>query len=527
MNSIEGKRGNPRIKPPFPAAAGVFGLPTTINNVETLRRRAAHPEARRGVVQGTLPGQPEEHRHQALLGVRPRAAAGQLRGHDGLPDEGPHLRPGRRHAAGPHAQGGDPGRLVGADHEPRRRRRRRSATTRASWRRARCSARRASSSWTTPPTWCTRSGGWPGSTPTRAAPSAPSAAKARRGPRRSSSASSTGEGKPEDLDLLLDLSENMTGKTICVLSDSCAAPIVSGIQKFRGEFETYLAGARAARASSAAAHDPRARQPSPSTASPVAVPKGTHDHRGGQAGGRAGAALLLPPVAAVAGGLPHVPGRGGEGAQAHARVRDRGGRRPGGARQQRRRRSSARGRARVPAHQPSARLPDLRPGRRVRAAGLRVPGRAGRHPLRRVRQAVQPGRGLRARRALRAQPLHPLHALRALHGRRGRDAGLERLRARRPGLHRHRTGEQLLDHAWAGNVVDLCPVGSLISKDFLHKARAWDLDKTASVCTGCTQGCNIDASTPATTWWCASGRAPTSTSTGTSSVTPGGRTTAG
>jgi NADH-quinone oxidoreductase subunit F len=36
MNSIEGKRGNPRIKPPFPAVAGVFGMPTTINNVETL-----------------------------------------------------------------------------------------------------------------------------------------------------------------------------------------------------------------------------------------------------------------------------------------------------------------------------------------------------------------------------------------------------------------------------------------------------------------------------------------------------------
>jgi len=53
-----------------------------------------------------------------------------------------------------------------------------------------------------------------------------------------------------------------------------------------------------------------------------------------------------------------------------------------------------------------------------------------------------------------------------------------------------RTGEQNLDHEWAGNVVDLCPVGSLISKDFLHKARAWDLDKTAGVCTGCSQGCN-------------------------------------
>jgi NADH-quinone oxidoreductase subunit G len=49
----------------------------------------------------------------------------------------------------------------------------------------------------------------------------------------------------------------------------------------------------------------------------------------------------------------------------------------------------------------------------------------------------------------------------------------------------------VLDHPWAGNVVDLCPVGSLVSKDFLHKARAWDLDKTASVCPGCTQGCNI------------------------------------
>jgi NADH-quinone oxidoreductase subunit G len=51
--------------------------------------------------------------------------------------------------------------------------------------------------------------------------------------------------------------------------------------------------------------------------------------------------------------------------------------------------------------------------------------------------------------------------------------------------------DHALTHPWAGNVVDLCPVGSLISKDFLHKARAWDLDKTASICPGCTQGCNI------------------------------------
>src|SRR5512134_3981129 len=36
INSLEGKRGWPRLKPPFPASVGVFGLPTIVNNVETL-----------------------------------------------------------------------------------------------------------------------------------------------------------------------------------------------------------------------------------------------------------------------------------------------------------------------------------------------------------------------------------------------------------------------------------------------------------------------------------------------------------
>src|SRR6185503_8578733 len=36
FNSIEGYRGEPRNKPPFPAQAGLFGLPTVVNNVETL-----------------------------------------------------------------------------------------------------------------------------------------------------------------------------------------------------------------------------------------------------------------------------------------------------------------------------------------------------------------------------------------------------------------------------------------------------------------------------------------------------------
>jgi NADH-quinone oxidoreductase subunit G len=38
-----------------------------------------------------------------------------------------------------------------------------------------------------------------------------------------------------------------------------------------------------------------------------------------------------------------------------------------------------------------------------------------------------------------------------------------------------------MTHAWAGNVIDLCPVGALLSKDSLNKARAWELDRTSSV----------------------------------------------
>jgi NADH-quinone oxidoreductase subunit F len=36
LESLEGKKGQPRLKPPFPAAVGLYGCPTTINNVETI-----------------------------------------------------------------------------------------------------------------------------------------------------------------------------------------------------------------------------------------------------------------------------------------------------------------------------------------------------------------------------------------------------------------------------------------------------------------------------------------------------------
>jgi NADH-quinone oxidoreductase subunit G len=52
--------------------------------------------------------------------------------------------------------------------------------------------------------------------------------------------------------------------------------------------------------------------------------------------------------------------------------------------------------------------------------------------------------------------------------------------------------EGLNGSPYAGNIVDICPVGALVSKDFLFKARAWDLTHTPSICPNCSQGCNID-----------------------------------
>ena len=50
---------------------------------------------------------------------------------------------------------------------------------------------------------------------------------------------------------------------------------------------------------------------------------------------------------------------------------------------------------------------------------------------------------------------------------------------------------QVLDNKLAGNVVDICPVGALTSKDFLFKSRPWFLEKANSICSGCSVGCNI------------------------------------
>jgi NADH-quinone oxidoreductase subunit G len=49
-----------------------------------------------------------------------------------------------------------------------------------------------------------------------------------------------------------------------------------------------------------------------------------------------------------------------------------------------------------------------------------------------------------------------------------------------------------LENSYSANVVDICPVGALTERDFRFKARVWYLSSAATICNGCSQGCNMD-----------------------------------
>jgi NADH-quinone oxidoreductase subunit G len=49
-----------------------------------------------------------------------------------------------------------------------------------------------------------------------------------------------------------------------------------------------------------------------------------------------------------------------------------------------------------------------------------------------------------------------------------------------------------LDNLLAGNVADICPVGALLSTDYIHKNRIWNLKEQPSMCQDCSVGCNVD-----------------------------------
>ena len=153
-------------------------------------------------------------------------------------------------------------------------------------------------------------------------------------------------------------------------------------------------------------------------------PAGVHAAPGVRGRGRGDPALLLPRAAVDRRQLPHVPGRGEGLAEAESRpapwgVRDL----PPGPRRRAAEgaqhphadgEEGARRRDGVPADQPSARLPDLRPGRRMRPAG---PGDGLRRRLQPLPGEQARGRGQVYRPAGQDdhEPLHPLHALHPLH----------------------------------------------------------------------------------------------------------------
>jgi NADH-quinone oxidoreductase subunit F len=240
MNSIEGRRGNPRIKPPYPAVAGVFGQPTTVNNVETL---AAVPPI---VVNGadwykgfSRPDNPKSTGTKLYSVCGNIAKPGNYEVPMGFPFRdflydlcgGP--LPGRRFRAvipggssvpiqtveeaeatlmdyeGFVAKGsmlGSGGVIVIDDAQNLVKQIARLARFYAHESCAQCTQCREGTAWTT----------------------------------KILERMVAGDGTAEDLDTLLSIADDMTGKTICVLSDSCAAPVVSGINKFRNDFEALV-----------------------------------------------------------------------------------------------------------------------------------------------------------------------------------------------------------------------------------------------------------------------------------------------
>ncbi|HEY1180693.1 MAG TPA: NADH-ubiquinone oxidoreductase-F iron-sulfur binding region domain-containing protein, partial [Rhodocyclaceae bacterium] len=50
----------------------------------------------------------------------------------------------------------------------------------------------------------------------------------------------SGEGRPEDLELLMSVTDNIMGRTICALGDAASLPVRSFVQHFKSEFEHHI-----------------------------------------------------------------------------------------------------------------------------------------------------------------------------------------------------------------------------------------------------------------------------------------------
>ena len=240
MNSLEGKRGNPRIKPPFPAVSGVFAQPTTINNVETLAAvppivnngadwykrfgRADNPKSTGTKLYSVCGNIQRPGNYEVPMGFPFKDFLYELCGGPPPGREFKAIIPGgisvpiqtRQEAEaslmdyeGFVAQGsmlGSGGVILIDDSQNLVKQIARAARFFAHESCAQCTQCREGTAWTT----------------------------------KILERIVAGDGTPEDLDTLMEIAENMTGKTICVLSDSCATPVVSGIKKFPRDFEALI-----------------------------------------------------------------------------------------------------------------------------------------------------------------------------------------------------------------------------------------------------------------------------------------------
>jgi len=232
MNSLEGRRGQPRIKPPFPAVMGAFARPTTINNVETvsavphiLRRgpewyRSMGTEkspgtklfnvsghvVRRGNYELPLGFPLKDLIYDVCGGIRDgRELKAVIPGGSSVPILAAHecdIALDYESVAAAGSMLGTASVIVMDEGTDIIRAVRRMVEFYSHESCGQCTPCREGTEWT---------------------------AKIMR-------RIEAGEGVVEDLDTLLEVGRNMTGTTICVLSDSCAAPVASSIAKFRDEY---------------------------------------------------------------------------------------------------------------------------------------------------------------------------------------------------------------------------------------------------------------------------------------------------
>ncbi|MCA9736084.1 MAG: NADH-quinone oxidoreductase subunit NuoF [Gemmatimonadota bacterium] len=233
MNSLEGRRGQPRVKPPFPAAVGAFGMPTTINNVETLcavphivlnggawyRQWGTEksPGTKLFCVSGHVkrPGNYELPLGFPLMdlindvcgGMREgRTLKAVIPGGSSVPlmnvDDCQTCALDYEGVAACGSMLGCASVIIMDDSTDIVRQVRRMVQFYAHESCGQCTPCREGTAWMT----------------------------------RVLQRIEDGRGTEEDLDTLLEMSEQMTGTTICVLSDSAAAPVVSSIAKFKDEY---------------------------------------------------------------------------------------------------------------------------------------------------------------------------------------------------------------------------------------------------------------------------------------------------